>query len=264
MSIHERVAVLDVDRMLLSGTTGLDLLQALLEAGVCDPALARTVFEIVAACRGGRLEPGVAAPRAARAFGLALAGHPAEVVEGLARRTWARARGELRPFVPELLRLLRGRGYEPMLISGSPNEMVGLIAADLGIERAYGAVLARRLGRYTGAVELTPGVPGHKSRVLASALRGRLVDLGASLALCASIADLDLLDLLGTGLVLEPSPELATAALARELPLATQDDLLEQTEALLDAVQARRPRPGTRRADDPRRASGDLHRESGG
>ncbi|XXX82768.1 haloacid dehalogenase-like hydrolase [Sorangium sp. So ce134] len=81
--------------------------------------------------------------------------------------------------------MLKDRGCEPMLISGSPQEMVGLVAEELGVHEFRGSLFARRSGYYTGEIELSSAVLGEKARILATITRGKNVCLQESIAIGA-------------------------------------------------------------------------------
>ena len=235
MNAHPDIAILDVDGTLLPGALGVDLLRALLADDSCNRDWAELLFDILTDYRSGRIDLSKMAAQAYRAYALALADREVARVEALAREVWAQRRRAMFEFVPELLSTLRGLGYAPMLISGSPIEMVRLVADELGIDEAYGAVFERRDGRYTGAVAVSSGAPGQKPKIFAAATRGRGVSHPQCFALGDSMADLALFEAVGAALVFEPDPALAEEAAKRGLPIATRTDVVAQTRALLGA-----------------------------
>jgi phosphoserine phosphatase len=127
-----------------------------------------------------------------------------------------------------------------MLISGSPLEMIRLVADELDIPEAYGAVFTRDHGRYTGALDLSSGVPGEKARIFAAATAGQGRDVCAQrcFAIGDSLTDVALFERVGLPLAFEPEPELATIAHARGWTIATQTDVLAQLRALLDGPRS--------------------------
>lgn len=233
MSSTRNTAILDVDGTLLPGALGVVLLEALVERGLCDEPSAGRVFQSLADYRAGVIEFRAMASRAYSAYAEALEGREVEVVAAVAREVWATRRAELFAFVPELLACLRSAGYRTMLISGSPQEMIGLVAESLDIDAAYGAVFGRHDGRYTGRVDLSSGMPGEKARIFAAAEADHERRLPTCLAIGDSLTDVALFERVGLPLVFEPAADLAELAAARGWPIATRDDVLDHTRSLL-------------------------------
>jgi phosphoserine phosphatase len=231
--------VLDLDGTLYAGAVGIDWLRGLMDAGVCEPAAGQRVFEILDARQRRVIDFQTMATLAYDAFASALAGIEVETAEAIARSVWARQREQLFAFVPELISCLREHGCEPMLISGSPIEMVELVAEELGIAVARGAVFGRHAGRYTGSVDLSSGMLGEKPKILAAIRQGRELGLdfalGHSFALGNSLTDAKLFECVGLPLAFEPDADLLTLAEAHGWRVATRDDVLASTRSLLEA-----------------------------
>lgn len=235
MTAKPTIAILDVDGTLFPGALGVELLHELVRVGTCDPAAARPVMEVLAEHRSGAIGFASMATRAYQAYAAALAGRETAEVEAHARNLWASLRGRLFEFVPALISSLRARGYTIMLISGSPIEMIRLVADELEIPQAYGAVFSRDRGRYTGAIDLSSGVPGEKARIFAAATRELELDTPRCFAIGDSLTDVALFERVGLALAFEPEPELSTIAQSRGWPVATQANVLAQARALLGA-----------------------------
>jgi phosphoserine phosphatase len=245
-------AILDVDGTLCPGALGIELLRALMKAGACELEGGRRVLEILAEYRVGVLDFSTMAKRAYGTYAAALAGREVEVVEAIAREVWATQRERMFAFVPELLTCLRTHELEPMLISGSPLEMVRLVAAELDIAEAHGAVFGREGGRYTGRVDLGSGIPGRKPAIFAAATRERAPRLERCFAIGDSLTDLPLFERVGLPLVFEADPDLAAIAAARGWTMATRENVLARVRGLLGPG----PAPGSDSLiDNPRNCS---------
>ncbi|NVB37952.1 haloacid dehalogenase-like hydrolase [Pseudenhygromyxa sp. WMMC2535] len=227
------IAPLDVDGTLYPGTLGIDLLRVLMRAELCDLDAAAEVFAIGGAHQRDEIDFETMARGAYEAYARALAGRSCAEVEAQARALWEKKRGKLFAFAPTLIAELRASGRVPLLISGSPIEMVRLVADELGIEEAHGAVFARAEGRYTGSVALGSGVPGAKAEILAGAFGRRPRDLQRSFAMGDSLTDVAMFEEVGIALAFEPTVELAELAQTRGWPVATRGDVLERVRTLL-------------------------------
>ena len=236
------LAVLDVDGTLLPGALGVELLRALIAAGVCQQAAGAEVFAVLERYRRGDIDFPTMESAAYAAYARALAGVPCAQVEQIAADVWEAQRGRLFPFVRPLVTLLRNQGYTLCIISGSPDEIVRRLADELGIQRVSGARFARSAGKYTGQVELASAALGEKGRIL-DAFIGEpgqhRVCFERSLALGDSLTDVALFERVGLPLAFEPDPALRAVAAQRSWAIATRDDALERVQALLER-EARR------------------------
>ncbi len=241
MGRRSKIAVLDVDGTLLPGALGIDLLRELRRAGECEPEAADAVLRVLEAFGRGELDFHSMATRAYAHYADALRGRDCDVVEAMAGQVWARRRRDLFAFVPELLECLEVHGYEPILISGSPVEIVCRVAEALGIDHARGAVFGRHAGVYEGTVVCASGVPGHKARILAEMTRDR--SLGRCFALGDSLTDVAVFERVAVPLVFQPGPVLSSIAADRRWPVATASDVIARTRSLLEGA-AFAPTPG--------------------
>ena len=234
MSEITKIAVLDVDGTLLPGALGVELLQVLMRRQLCDLNAARRVLETLASFRVGEIDFETMATQAYADFALALAGRSCERVESVARELWTERRAALFGFVPRLLELLRGQGYHTMLISGSPIEMVALVAETLDIPEAHGALFCRSEGRYEGRVELSSGMPGRKAEIFAAATASRQLQHARCFAMGDTLTDVSLFERVGLPLAFEPSAELEELARARGWAIASRVDVVARARDLLD------------------------------
>jgi hypothetical protein len=97
-----------------------------------------------------------------------------------------------------------------MLFSGGIHELVGLLAADLGIDRFRGMSLERSDGVFTGEVALSAGLPKHEVAVVLAG--GRAIRWSESIAVGDALPDAALLERVGHPCAFEPTPALARRA----------------------------------------------------
>lgn len=228
-----RLAILDVDGTLYPGALGIELLRSLIAGGVCDRDRCQPVFDVLQQYRTGGIDFATMSVRAYSLFAASLKDCACTDVDRVARQTWHRERARLFPFASELVRLLEADGCVPVLISGSPEEMVRLLAAELGIARFCGASFSRDGGVYTGEVELASAVLGTKQRILSALVAGRAVRWQESLAMGDSPTDAGLFELVGIPIAFEPDPGLRSLALQRGWTVADRTSVLDTVRALL-------------------------------
>jgi len=228
-----RLAILDMDGTLYPGALGVELLRALIASGVCDPERGQPVFDVLHQYRTGQVDFATMSVEAYQLFAAALKDCACADVDRVAQETWQRERARLFPFATELVRILEAGGYAPVLISGSPHEVVRLLAGELGIARFCGAVFSRHGGFYTGEVELASAVLGTKQLILSTLVAGQTVRWQDSLAMGDSPTDAALFELVGLPVAFEPDPALRSIALQRGWTLADRDTVLDTVRALL-------------------------------
>jgi HAD superfamily hydrolase (TIGR01490 family) len=207
-------AFFDLDRTLIRGSANYPLAIAAFRSGhVPWRDLVRDTINAVSFHRKGSTDAGSAALRE-RILG-AVAGtrqsdiiHLAdEIVPGIVRR--------LIPQSAALLAEARAAAMDRIVVSASPIELVGRIAAALGLE---GAVATRseldEHGRYTGRL-MSEFCYSHGKVIEIERLAAeRGYDLAASAAYSDSISDLPMLERVGTAIAVNPDHELRE--LARE------------------------------------------------
>lgn len=207
-------AFFDLDRTLIRGSANYPLAIAAFRSGhVPWRDLVRDTINAVSFHRKGSTDAGSAALRE-RILG-AVAGtrqsdiiHLAdEIVPGIARR--------LIPQSAALLAEARAAAMDRIVVSASPIELVGRIAAALGLE---GAVATRseldEHGRYTGRLMGEFCYAHGKVIEIEKLAAERGYDLADSAAYSDSISDLPMLERVGTAIAVNPDHELRE--LARE------------------------------------------------
>lgn len=234
-----RLAILDVDGTLYPGALGVELLRALIASGVCDRARGQRVFDLLHQYRAGEVDFATMSVHAYRLFAAALKDCACADVDRVARETWQRERARMFPFATELVRILEAGGYVPVLISGSPQEVVRLLAGELGIVRFCGAMFFQHGGVYTGEVELASAVLGNKQVILSTVIGEHAVCWRDSLAIGDSPTDAALFELVGRPVAFEPAPALRALAVERGWILADRDTLLDTVRTLVTEM----PRP---------------------
>jgi phosphoserine phosphatase len=219
-----KVAVLDMDGTLVPGALGLDLAQWLLASGV-RVEMGR-LLDAQRAYRSGQTSYGAMSVTAHQVFAREMAGLRVGCVEKMAARVWLLARTRLFCFVRPLIAGLRRSGHQIVLISGSPQEVVGLAAADLGLDRWAAAALATCGGRYRARLLRAPGLKGGKLHAMRELLADACVDLRSSVAIGNSPGDVEVLDIVGYPFAFEPEPALAVIARERGWPAIDRGDAL--------------------------------------
>jgi len=131
---------------------------------------------------------------------------------------------QLRPDTMELLRQHQADGHAVVLVSGTFQEMLEVIARRLELQGAVGTRLQARNGRYTGGIVEPACFGGGKlARVREYLAEHPNIELPASFAYGDSIYDLPLLEAVGHPTVVYPDTRLAAIAGRRQWPIVGHD-----------------------------------------
>ncbi|MFJ8165528.1 HAD family hydrolase [Streptomyces sp. NPDC096136] len=226
-----RIAALDVDGTLVDGTLGWALPHNLVADKVVTTDRLRPFLTYLDRVGRENLEHPPVAARAWQIYATVMTGVSASAATAVAHRTWLEKRADIHPFAPALVSLLRQSGFEPVLVSVGPHDLVGHIARHLGISRYTGTVMAQHQGTYTGTLASAP-LRDKPAAVTATALPHR-IDWTGSLALGNSLLDLELLQHAGTPLAFEPSPALHTHAARHTWTITDRHTILDVIDRYL-------------------------------
>ncbi|MCE9667542.1 haloacid dehalogenase-like hydrolase [Myxococcus stipitatus] len=228
-----RLAVLELDGTLTPDLLGGLLMRELVARGVCATREGQRMLELLTRHRSGQQGVAVTAVEVYQAFGRAVEGVAASVVERVAEVVWSRSRARLHPYVKPLVRELDREGFLVALVSSSPMEMVHLVATELGIDICRGAVLEIRRNRYTGSMLEAPGLVGARQRILLELAALHQASLPDSLAMGNAVADAELFERVGLPVVFEPVEVLAQQAAQRGWPVVHRHDVRQFLTSLV-------------------------------
>ncbi len=107
----------------------------------------------------------------------------------------------------------RKEGFHCVLLSGSYAELLRIVASDLGMDTVIGAEIDFREGIFDTRVKV-PFINGKKKvALLQSAFAGENIDWDGSKCFADSVADIDLMQLVGEPVAVNPDPGLLSYAL---------------------------------------------------
>jgi len=183
-----RLVVLDVDSTLIQ--------QEVIELLAAHCGREAEVAEVTARAMAGELD----FEESLRARVATLAGLPASVLDEV------REAVELTPGARTLVRTLKRLGFTVGLVSGGFIEIVGALAADLGIDHARANRLEIEDGRLTGRVVGEVVDRAGKARALREFAEQEGLPLSRTVAIGDGANDLDMLDVAGLGVAFNAKP----------------------------------------------------------
>lgn len=111
------------------------------------------------------------------------------------------------------IRTARQQGFHCVLLSGSYADLLRIIARDLGIDTVIGAELAFQDGMFDHKGDI-PFINGKKKvALLQKTFAGKHVNWGASRCFADSVADIELMQLVGEPVAVNPDPGLLSHAI---------------------------------------------------
>lgn len=103
---------------------------------------------------------------------------------------------------------LAGKGYENMIVSVGAHEVVKLAAKKLGMSKAYSTKCEIKNGIYTGKLRTNIHLPGGKRKKILRIAREKGIDLKKCIAVGDSFSDIEMLELVGLPVAMNPSNDL--------------------------------------------------------
>ncbi len=210
------IAIFDVDRTLLTGSSVAALARVMVRAKVLRPTtLIGAAVRELAYERFGSSDSGVERLRS-RALAT-IAGLEVRDLRRLADEVAADLELRTRPSVRAMLDRHLDRGDFVVLLSAAPQELVEALARNVGAHRAVGTRAAISDGRYTGELDGTFCYGSGKLLRLAEAVGD--VDLRSGTAYADSASDMAVLLAVGSPIVVSPDGELKRAAVQNGWPI---------------------------------------------
>ncbi|MFJ4767727.1 HAD family hydrolase [Streptomyces uncialis] len=221
-----------MDGTLFPGALGAELLAHLARTGIADTAHAGAALAALQRYHDGHEPLAPAATAVYAHYAAALKDRRPADVEQAAGVVWASARQRLFPFVRPLLRRLKDASFTCLLVSGSPQEVIRLAAADLGIAHAGGTTAEIHGDRYTGTLTTALGLPGGKAGALATLGLHGATGLDIAFAIGNSISDAEVFHRTAHPVAFEPDAQLARLARRHSWTIAQRHNLLGTIDAM--------------------------------
>jgi len=128
------------------------------------------------------------------------------------------------PFTEELLAMMKNDGYELVVVSGSPVEIIFPFSKRLGVDKVFATEYEVENGTYTGKIFVSFSVFETKREIIRRYLEKGDFDLSASVGFGNSRHDLAFLELVGSPVAVKPDEELERIARERGWLICHGDD----------------------------------------
>ncbi|WP_250297728.1 HAD family phosphatase [Streptomyces sp. A 4/2] len=240
------IAVVDVDGTLYQGTLGFALLDELNSADLVSASAVHRVRNAMRQHRGAGKAFRTTLESTSDCYARAVEGVPQERILAASHAAWQRVRHRLLDSAGPLIEILEKGGFVPVLISGSPQEMIDRIADELGISHRFGMRLAVDNGVCTHRFLSLPAIPEVKVGLLRELASQLNADMTEALAIGNGASDYALLHAVGHPIAFEPDETLRCMARHGAWTVADRRTLVPQVSALVSPS-----RPSRRTATAP-------------
>lgn len=219
----ERLAIIDVEGTVCSGTGDLKLLDALVGLGAPLARERSAVRAIRWGYHSGRLSYAEMVERASLAYAKAVAAVSAETLAVAAAQVWEHERCRLRSVVLPLFQVMADEAITPVLVSSGPGEVIAAMASDPAFSH-----------RFEPRRRDVPAVVADLLAAAGSSGEGCLV-------LGASPADVGAFEQVEHAVVYEPGAELQALARRRRWQIADWRNVVRVVEACVTLRSHRCP-----------------------
>lgn len=229
----EKAVFTDIDGTLLKGFITIDFVKFLYEKQLFDEVAYSKQNELMKEYKNGKIAyvPWLKEWENIWAFGLN--GKKQKNVLLAAKEFFPSFRSRVYASSIDLVKRLHEKGYLVIGVSVGAIEAINLIKDYLGLDYAFGSELLVNRGVYSSKVISTMHTEDGKLKTIINFSSEKKIDLGSSIGMGDTSHDLQMLDLVGKKVALNPDEAMLRTAKERGFLTATHENILEKIEQLL-------------------------------
>lgn len=207
-----KLAAFDIDGTLSTGVLSLNFLQALVDQGLFQKSVFQSLHALEEQYAQGKMDREEMSALWLSIYLKEIAGKNPEHYNAVAGTVWNKVKGNAFPFVGELMEKLTEKGFQTVVISASPREIVSYFCATYNFTpdrfRATSIKLDSQ-GLYMAEPEVILSLAQHKLEQLndlaTKLYPNQQIDWSQSLAMGDSYSDLEMLKVMGKPVVMKES-----------------------------------------------------------
>ncbi len=223
----KRALFSDNDGTLSKGLSYPAFLACLFQGGVISPRDIWNQINLIYDYKMGFIEyEGMIRAYAGR-LAESLQGKDQTEVKDIARFSCQAAKGFVYSSSYEIMEEAKEAGLESVLVSAAPQEIISEVAKDFGIDCGFGTRCGVMEGVYTGELVSKLHLREGKARVVKDYALERDIDLSESIALGDTLQDVDMLELVGNPIALNPDKRLKKYAKEKGWKICTHKTIVE-------------------------------------
>jgi len=230
-----KLAIFDVDGTLFDGNLGIEFLKVLIRKGLFDKDIGQKIFVLNEKYKEGKIEKSILIDKIYKLYAVGMTNQKTSEVIPASLETWKGVSGNLFDFVKPLVKFLKEKGFEIILLSGSPIEMIKILAKKLEIYKTVAGMLEIKDGVYTGNIISYPGSSEQKVEALGKLVRDEKIDVDwkNSIGMGDNERELGIFKKVGMPFALEPNEKLTNEAKRLNFTIANRNNILELVKSKL-------------------------------
>lgn len=231
-----KLAIFDVDGTLFDGNLGIDFVKLLIQKEIFSPEIGKGIFEWYGKYKNGEVEKSVAVDSIYNLYSEGMKNLTIEEAQKVALETWNNISAKLHKFAPVIINKLKNRNYKIVLISGSPIEMIDILAKllEIDMQNIVAGTLEIIDGVYSGGIVSYPGSATQKVVELNKLINKQNLDVDyeSSLGMGDNERDLGILELVGHPIAINPSSELENICIKNNWSIVSEENVEEIIDKL--------------------------------
>ena len=239
--MKNKLAVFDVDGTLFEGNLGIEYVKVLVQKEVFSKNIGDGIFGWYKRYKNGDVKKSVAVDEIYKIYAQGMKGVMIERAVEIAKGTWLAVKDNLYSFAEDAIQILIANGYEVLLLSGSPIEMIQQLGEFLNInsQNIVAGTLEIIDGSYTGNIVSYPGSSEQKIEELDKLIHRRNLEIDwvNSLGMGDNERDAGILGRVGHPIVINPNDKLTTLAEKGGWTIASVDTMPEIIRKIVEHQQ---------------------------
>lgn len=208
-----KLAVFDIDGTIFRSSLTVELVNALIKAGIFPKRAKDEMEEDYLAWINRKGHYDTYMKQLVRILFKYIRGCKKKDIDEIVRKVLAWQKDRVYRYTRDLIKSLRAKGYFLLAISGSPSYMVSRFTKSMGFHASFGIVYEVKRGRFTGEIsDMTP--IEDKKKVFQEFIEDQKlnVDFTHSIAVGDTDGDIPMLEMVGNPIAFNPNRELAEFA----------------------------------------------------
>ncbi len=229
--MKKKLAVFDVDGTLFDGNLGIEYVKVLVQKEIFSKDIGGVIFGWYKKYKDGEVDKSVAVDEIYKIYAWGMKGTTVERATEIAKETWRAVKNGTYGFAQDATRKLTANGYEVLLLSGSPIEMIRQLGRSLSVcsENMVAGTLEIVRGTYSGKIVSYPGSSEQKIEELDKLVKRRNleIDWKNSLGMGDNERDIGILERVGYPIAINPNAKLTSVAEKEGWKIASADMMPE-------------------------------------
>lgn len=225
-----KIAVFDVDGTIYNGNLGIELIKKLVNDKIFLNEIGKKIFEWYEKYKNGEVEKFIAIDNCYKYTNQGLKDLSVELIHQKAKEVWEIIKIKIFPFTKPLIKILKDNGFEIVLLSGSPFEMISLLGQELNISQnnLISGISGIKDNFYTGIPISYIGSSNQKVDEIKKYINNHKIKVNwkESFAFGDNERDIGIFELVGNPIAVNPDSYLEKYAKTKGIEIVNQNTIL--------------------------------------